>query len=99
MVRRLDQAQSTNEVQVIRLLEQRWVPAGVELSEQVLAPEVIASLVQMSAGNFRLLSRLLAQVERILKVSDLTAVTKDIVAAARNSLVIGQAQPNPDYAK
>ena len=45
----------------------------------------------MSAGNFRLLSRLLTQIERILKVNEFTSVSKEIVAAARDSLVIGQA--------
>jgi DNA transposition AAA+ family ATPase len=56
----------------------------------VLAPDVIASLIRMSDGNFRLLTRLLTQIERILKVNQLDKVSKEIVAAARDSLVIGQ---------
>jgi hypothetical protein len=44
----------------------------------------------MSAGNLRLLSRLLTQIERILKVNDFPTVSKEIVVAARDSLVIGQ---------
>ncbi len=59
--RPLDEAQMTG------LLEQRWAPAGVTLPDEVLAPEVVASLIRMSAGNFRLLSRLLIQIERTLK--------------------------------
>ena len=77
-----------DDAQMSKLLEQRWTPAGVTLPEEFLAPEVIASLVRMSAGNFRLLSRLLTQIERILKVNEVPAVTKEIVAAARDSLVI-----------
>lgn len=80
-----------DETQLTKLLEQRWTPAGVALPDEMLAPDVIASLVRMSAGNFRLLSRLLTQVERILKVNEFPSVTKEIVAAARDSLVIGQA--------
>ena len=80
-----------DEAQITKLLKQRWAPAGVMLPEGVLAPEVIGSLIRMSAGNFRLLSRLLTQIERILKVNDFPAVTKEIVVAARESLVIGQA--------
>ena len=80
-----------DETQLTKLLEQRWAPAGVALPDEMLAPDVVASLVRMSAGNFRLLSRLLTQVERILKVNEFPSVTKEIVAAARDSLVIGQA--------
>ncbi len=45
----------------------------------------------MSGGNFRLLTRLLTQVERILKVNQSETVSKEIVTAARDSLVTGQA--------
>ncbi len=48
------------------------------------------SLIRMSAGNFRLLSRLLTPIERILKVNEFATVAKEVVAAARDSLVIGQ---------
>jgi DNA transposition AAA+ family ATPase len=78
------------ETEITQLLNQGWVPAGVTLPNELLAPEVIASLIRMSGGNFRLLTRLLTQIERILKVNDLDTVSRDIVAAARDSLVIGQ---------
>ena len=52
--------------------------------------DVVACLIRMSAGNFRLLSRLLTQIERILKVNDFPTVSKEIVAAARDSLLISQ---------
>jgi len=41
-------------------------------------------------GNFRLLNRLLTQIERILEINALQQVTKTVVEAARESLVIGQ---------
>jgi hypothetical protein len=44
----------------------------------------------MSGGNFRLLTRLLTQIDRISKLNQLDKVSKEIVAAARESLVIGQ---------
>lgn len=78
------------ETEITQLLNQGWVPAGVTLPNELLAPEVIASLIRMSGGNFRLLTRLLTQIERILTVNNLDTVSKDIVAAARDSLVIGQ---------
>jgi len=80
-----------DEAQIAKLLNQHWTPAGVTLPDAVLAPDVIATLIRMSAGNFRLLSRLLTQIERILKVNEFTTISKEIVAAARDSLVIGHA--------
>jgi hypothetical protein len=50
----------------------------------------IAALIRMSGGNFRLLTRLLTQVQRVLKVNQADIVSKEIVTAARDSLVIGQ---------
>jgi hypothetical protein len=44
-----------------RLLNERWLPAGVRLPDAVLAPDVIATLIRMSGGNFRLLTRLLTK--------------------------------------
>ena len=75
--------------QVQTLLESRWAPSGVTLPEQQFLPEVIASLIRMSGSDFRLLTRLLTQIERVLGVNDLQLVTNAVVEAARDSLVIG----------
>lgn len=45
----------------------------------------------MTGGNFRLVNRLLTQIERVLKVNAAQTVSLEIVDAARESLVIGQA--------
>jgi hypothetical protein len=58
----------------------------------------MARLIRMTGGNFRLLTRLLIQIERVLKVneevneevSELHIVSTEVVEAARDSLVIGQ---------
>jgi hypothetical protein len=75
--------------QVQEILTKRWVPAGVKLPDESLSPEVIASLIRMTGGNFRLLARLLTQIERVLTVNDLHQVSIGVVEAARDSLVIG----------
>jgi hypothetical protein len=72
------------------LLEQRWTPVGVTLPDEAFAPEVMARLTPMTGGNFRLLTRLLTQIERVLEVNQLHIVSTEVVEAARDSLVIGQ---------
>jgi hypothetical protein len=75
--------------QAQELLEQRWTPAGVTLPAEKLIPQVIASLIRMTGGNFRLLARLLTQIERVLQVNDLHLISNEVVEAVRDSLVIG----------
>ncbi len=73
------------------LLEQRWSPPGVKLPDALLASETVAAIIRMTGGNFRLLNRLLTQIERILEINGIENVSKAVVEAARESLVIGQA--------
>lgn len=78
-------------VEIRQLLEQRWTPPGVHLPERPMDQETMAAIIRMTGGNFRLLSRLLTQMERIIEVNALQEVTKAVVEAARESLVIGEA--------
>src|SRR5947199_3743024 len=53
-----------SEAQVRLLLEQRWTPPGVTLStDEPLEDEAVAAIVHCTGGNFRLLHRLLTQME------------------------------------
>ncbi len=66
-------------------------PAGVVLADA--APfnvEVIETVVRVTGGNFRLLHRLLAHLERLLDANQLERVTCAVVESARESLGIGQ---------
>ncbi len=73
------------------LLAQCWTPPGITPPREPFAPEIVARIVQMTEGNFRLLSRLLTQLERVLDVNEAEQVSLPILEAARESLVIGQA--------
>jgi hypothetical protein len=73
------------------LLARRWTPPAVSLPEDSFTPEVVARLIRITSGNLRLLTRLLTQTERVLSVNDSQRVSLEIVEAARDSLVIGQA--------
>jgi hypothetical protein len=55
------------------------------------APKVIAAVIRLTRGNFRLLVRLLTQMERALAINGLDALSVGVVETARNNLVIGQA--------
>ena len=77
-------------VEMQKLLERHWTPFGVALPDQPWEPEVMARLIRMTGGNFRLLTRLLTQIERVLEVNNLQTVSSEVVEAARDSLLIGQ---------
>ena len=72
-------------------LEQHWTPPGVNLAQQPWAEEAVAAIIRITNANFRLLNRLLTQMEQILEINALREVSKAVVEAARESLVIGQA--------
>ena len=40
-------------------------------------------------GNFRLLERLIPQIQRVLKINELDTITNDVIEAAQSTLVIG----------
>jgi hypothetical protein len=54
--------------------------------------QAITSIAQITRGIFRLLERLLVQIERVLKINEPTIVANDLVEAARSTLVIGVAE-------
>jgi DNA transposition AAA+ family ATPase len=78
--------------QVRTLLQQKWVPSGVALPEKgVTDDETLAAIIRVTGGNFRLLHRLLTQIARLVEINTLQTVTRAVVEAARESLVIGTA--------
>src|SRR5712692_1362678 len=71
------------------LFSQRWVPAGVVLPNGLNDEEVMATVIRITGGNFRLLHRLLTQIARLVEINALSQITRGVVETARESLVIG----------
>jgi DNA transposition AAA+ family ATPase len=72
------------------ILEHHWQQVGFTLSSSDFADvEAVAAITRITGGNFRLVQRLFTQIERLLEINHLRAVTKEVVEAARESLVIG----------
>ncbi len=74
------------------VLQRQWAQWGLTLhSDSVAEIEAIAAILRITNGNFRLLHRLLAQIERLVQINVLRKITKEVVELARQQLVIGSA--------
>jgi DNA transposition AAA+ family ATPase len=72
------------------VLTRHWRKLGLALdSADFTDTQAIAAISRLTTGNFRLLHRLFAQIERILLINELHVITEDVVEAARSTLVIG----------
>lgn len=72
------------------VLQRHWRTLGLELDvAEFTDVQAISAIARITGGNFRLLQRLFVQIERVLKINELTTITDDVVEAARSTLVIG----------
>lgn len=79
---------SNEEVQFV--LRYKWQQLGLSLDlSDFTDAEAVAAITRITNGNFRLLQRLLSQVERVLQINELHYVTKEVVETARELLIIG----------
>lgn len=70
--------------------ERQWRKLGKTLDpDDFTDAQAIAAVERITRGNFRLLERLLPQIQRVLKINELDVITNDVVEAARSTLVIG----------
>jgi DNA transposition AAA+ family ATPase len=68
----------------------QWQRLGLLLEpDNASDAEAMATIMRITGGNFRLIERLFSQIDRVLKINNLQAVTREAVETARESLVIG----------
>jgi DNA transposition AAA+ family ATPase len=76
--------------ELVAVLADHWRMLGLEVpSGEFSDSDVIAAVARATAGNLRLVRRLLTEISRILEVNRLGSVTNEAVETARQSLIIG----------
>jgi DNA transposition AAA+ family ATPase len=72
------------------VIEHQWVQLGLDMADHAhVDTAVINAIARVTGGNFRLVQRLFAQIERIIATNNLPAVTTEVVTLARERLVEG----------
>ena len=76
--------------ELLFVLQHHWSKLGLTLSaDDFTDAEAIAAVARITGGNFRLVQRLFAQIQRIMEINNLSTITREVVETARESLVIG----------
>lgn len=72
------------------ILEHQWGQLGLTLNPNDFKDaEAMSTIIRITSGNFRLVQRLFTQIDRVMTINELHVVTKEVVEAARGSLIIG----------
>jgi hypothetical protein len=71
------------------VLGRRWPHLRLDNADDFASTEAVAAIVRITNGNFRLTTRLVDQIERVMEINQIGIVTKEVVEAARENLVIG----------
>ena len=70
------------------ILDHKWQKLNRYLDmDDFTDAEAVAAIIRITGGNFRLLQRLLTQIERIMEINEVSTVTKEVVEAARELLI------------
>jgi len=72
------------------VIEHQWEQLGLDRAlYEHTDTAVVNAIARVTGGNFRLVQRLFAQIERIVTINNLPAVTTEVVTLARERLVDG----------
>ena len=74
------------------VLTRHWRRLGQEIDVDAFTDaQATAVIARLTGGNFRLLHRLFVQIDRVVRINELTAISEDVVETAASALVIGHA--------
>ncbi len=72
------------------LFEKKWQELGRQFDKNTFVDvEAMNEIIKITHGNSRLINRIFDQMQRLMQINKLTTLTKDLVEAAKNCLVIG----------
>ena len=71
------------------VLTRRFPTIDSATDDEIAHTTAMATIVRITGGNFRLVDRLVTQIERIQVLNQLNALTPEVVDAAREALLIG----------
>lgn len=71
-------------------MEYKWSDLGGDIKlEDFSDYEAITTIIKITKVDFRLIHRLVAQIDRILRINQMDKITIEVVEATRDSLVTG----------
>ena len=72
------------------LFEQKWQELDRQFDKNTFVDvEAMNEIIKITHGNFRLINRIFDQMQRLMQINNLTTLTKELVEAAKDCLVIG----------
>ena len=81
---------SINKEEIKFLFEQKWQELGRQFDKNTFVDvEAMNEIIKITHGNFRLINRIFDQMQGLMQINNLTTLTKELVEAAKNYLVIG----------